>query len=534
MFKLKPINIFCEENITTLIKEWNKATLERSKISTEQHYNLSIGGFKIYGSIKWKEMEDCITEITKKTKTFEIVDIMMNLFNFCEYLDYIYEANTIMDNFAEKFNSHEILKISSNGSTRSASELIFELANDHMTCKNKVQELTMAILKLCNASIKISTKITDTELLTGAYHMGVFTAKILSAHICEHYGKEKADEFLDNMTELELSTEINSGSKYLPPIQSMLYSFNYVRNEDEVNTNIIVTVPNSIEVVYKLNNITDPIYAEHNGGIANVFTSMKINLAKRLTTITEIKRPDEYVPDIDIDTKFSAGKPEIIQFGGSCIKMERNADWLPFCGAKSRLLKINEMKEAIIMEKIEVNSKLGWNESLWKNNDIMLNNMVQTPNNDLASLIIDMASEEFNILLPQTDVELRTLAIPIEIKPNNYLMKAIYQLGLEETKRQTSRASESRNESIDRETIHRELMLTQLHHTKTLANTIMLTFRQKWVEDSNYDELQTNEAKRINFIKRLREVIAEAFDVSRIYNCYLYSAKNFSITNGVV
>jgi hypothetical protein len=164
----------------------------------------------------------------------------------------------------------------------------------------------------------------------------------------------------------------------------------------------------------------------------------------------------------------------------------------------------------------------------------MVNSMEQIPNNDLVSLIVDMATEEFNMKQPATDQELKRMIVPAEISANCYLMKAIYQIGSEETKKKTARAVESRNDTIDRDTAQRELSISQLHHTRSLATGITLTFRQKWPDDVNYDDLQTIEAKRINFIKRLREMLQDAFDVTKIHNCYLFSAKNFAITNSIV
>ena len=534
MFKLKPINIYCDENITTLIKDLNKTLLNRLEIASEQHHHLTVGGNKVLGAGKWKDIETQIKEFIKRLRPFNIVDILSNLYTFCEYLDYMHECDVIINNLAEKFNSHEIVKISSNGSTRSASEAVFEYANSQQIERFKSAALIREILDKCAENIKISTKIDDTEILTGSYNMGVFTAKILSAHIHAHYGRDRAEEFLDNMTEVELSTEINGGSKYLPPIQSMLYAFKIVENEFDINTNMIITVPNSMEVTYKLRNLVSAEYAAQKGGIADVYTTMKFNIASRLDSITEVVKPDNFTPDIDLDIKFNAYKAEIVNFGGNCLKMERPADWQPFCGAKSRLLKINEMKESLILEKVEGYTKQGWNETIWKTNDIMVNSMEQIPNNDLVSLIVDMATEEFNIKQPTTDQELKRMIVPAEISANCYLMKAIYQIGSEETKKKTARAVESRNDTIDRDTAQRELSISQLHHTRSLATGITLTFRQKWPDDVNYDDLQTIEAKRINFIKRLREMLQDAFDVTKIHNCYLFSAKNFAITNSIV
>ena len=106
-----------------------------------------------------------------------------------------------------------------------------------------------------------------------------------------------------------------------------------------------------------------------------------------------------------------------------------------------------------------------------------------------------------------------------ENKSDNFIYESVYLTGIE-------RVSHSKN--------IREHAITQMHYSMDVTMAILSHLRKMWINDPTYDILLSNDSRRLNFIKRLKDILSPYFEISKITACYLYSPKNYVLANNYI
>lgn len=526
MSKLNNISVRCDENILLIINEWRTFTLNRVEQVLAYMTQMQIGGIKYFGHTKWLAIQ---TEITRKKTQIvaaDPADYSNNLGAFLDGVDNIYGCNLKLNDIIIITSNRDVLRNSSMGSTQAIEDKMVDSSVKLLRTIRKSAEYTNSLYALMNKSIKVSEKINVDEILKEKY--GIIAAKFLVEYIKDNnleYNHLVKEKVLDSRFE-KITPNLDLNELHIA--QRMVYSFMFkiINAEPELS----VSVPNSIDVIYDINRLIDAKYAAEHGGIGTIYTSMKENIANRLNSIY-VAESDGRSSIADISYKTDGLN---IKIGGIplFISQAHKHQWLPFAGCKDRLLQYNENVESIILAKIKQDTENGWNDNIWKENEEMILNIQENQNGELVSAITSYAIDQFDKIEPGTEEELRKLIFPDDLNSDHFLVRAIYDTGLIHINEKKDKVISGISNKSTQKTIHRELIISQMHHSLSFANTIILMFRQNWAVDSAYDELISIEAKKLNFVKRLKTILLGLLDISKMGTYYPTSLKNFAITSG--
>jgi hypothetical protein len=512
MSEINKISVFCEEKLIIIIKKWLTLTNKRMSLLQSQIENLQIGGNKFFGQQQWMQLQMEFDKLRRSIAKFDEDNLSTTLYNLLTELDKLYDYTFTIDNMCITLSNSDLLKAASSGSTRSIEDTLMD---NKLLLISMISENELLVNTVCSIiydNIKISGHITEIPNNTINKISASYFRRYLSQHKSDH-----VSTYMDNV----LNNCIGIDSEHLPNslimAQKMIYGFECTESTDASSAHYYLGLNGSKNIEYNLRGLVDADYAAQNGGIGNMQSTMKLNLVKRLNTIVEVESDDAFTQGVNSDISVDQ-----LQVGLNNKKINIKpveGKWYPFDGAKRRLISYMENTEAIILSKLKKDAMAGWANDIVDKNEAARKLIAKENYGNLLSRIIDNAIIYFNKHQPETDIELRNLILFAENKSDNFIYESVYLTGME-------KVAQSKH--------MREFAITQMHYSMDLTMVILSHLRKMWINDPTYDILLSNDSRRLNFVKRLKDILSPYFETSKLTACYLHSPKNYVLTNNYI